>query len=71
MLNCREVTQLCSRELEERLTLGQRLSLRTHLLVCIGCSNFRRQMSTLRDASRRYAQGEAVSTAAEDWEPGP
>lgn len=70
MLNCREVTQLCSRELDERLTLGQRLSLRVHLLMCIGCSNFRRQMFTLHDAARRYAGGEAVSTS-EDRDPGP
>ena len=61
MLKCREVTQLCSRELEEPLTLGQRLALRAHLLVCTGCSNFRRQMFMLRDAARRYAEGEAAS----------
>lgn len=62
MLKCREVTQLCSRELEEPLTLGQRLALRVHLMVCVGCSNFRRQMFMLHDAARRYADGKAAST---------
>ena len=64
MLNCREVTELCSRELEEPLRLAERIGLRTHLLMCSGCSNFRRQMSALRNAAHAYANG--LAPAPED-----
>lgn len=62
MLNCREVTELCSRELEQPLSLRERLGLGTHLLMCSGCSNFRRQMAALRAAAQAYADGRAAST---------
>lgn len=63
MLNCREVTELCSLELETPLRLGQRISLRTHLMMCSGCNNFREQMKMLREASVAYAAGQALPTA--------
>ena len=69
MLTCREVTALCSRELDQELPLGQKVSMRAHLLMCSGCSNYRRQLSMLHEAARRYAQGDAPS-AASDQEPG-
>jgi len=61
MLNCREVTKLCSRALEQPLGLRERIALRAHLLMCSGCTNFRRQISALREAARAYAEGRAVS----------
>ncbi len=39
MLNCREVTELCSAELERPLRTGEALSLRVHLMMCSGCTN--------------------------------
>lgn len=57
MLNCKEVTQLCSQEMERPLRLGERLSLRAHLIMCTGCTNFRRQMGVLRLVARNYAEG--------------
>ena len=66
MLNCREATALCSQELERPLRMGERVSLGTHVLICSGCSNFRKQMQTLRWVAKSYADGEApVSQAAE------
>lgn len=65
MLNCREVTELCSRELELPLALRERVALRTHLLMCSGCSNFRRQMRTLREAAHAYAHGLAAPGAGD------
>ena len=62
MLNCREITELCSRELEQPLPLRERIALHTHLMMCSGCSNFRRQMSSLRDAAHAYANGLALPT---------
>lgn len=61
MLNCREVTQLCSQELERPLGLWERMSLRAHLMMCDGCSNFRGQMGSIREAMRAYADGRAPS----------
>lgn len=65
MLNCRQVSELCSRELDERLALKHRLSMRVHLMMCSGCSNYRRQLFTLHDAARRHARGEAPAAAAD------
>jgi predicted anti-sigma-YlaC factor YlaD len=61
MLNCHEVTQLCSQELERPLGLWERVSLRAHLMMCDGCSNFRDQMGSIREAMRAYAEGRAPS----------
>lgn len=57
MMNCREVTRLCSEERERSLTLSERIRLRLHLMRCDGCSNFRRQMNFLRFAIGRYRDG--------------
>jgi hypothetical protein len=62
MLSCREVTELCSAEMERPLGVGERVSLRTHLMMCSGCTQFRRQMKLLREAMRGYAEGRAPST---------
>ena len=37
MMNCREATELMSRARDEKLTLGQRIGLRLHTLICAGC----------------------------------
>jgi hypothetical protein len=59
MLNCQEVTELCSQELERPLRMGEHLSLRMHLMMCTGCTNFRSQMHLLRKATHAYSSGEA------------
>lgn len=60
MLNCKEVTELCSQELERPLRVGERVSLHTHLMMCSGCTNFRKQMAALRRVAKAYAEGGAV-----------
>ena len=59
MLNCNEVTELCSQELERELRVREQLSMRMHLMMCSGCTNFRSQMQLLRKATHAYAAGEA------------
>lgn len=66
MLNCKEVTELCSQEMERPLGLRERMSLGAHLMMCSGCTNFRRQMSALRKISREYAEGRAAAPAPGD-----
>lgn len=57
MLNCREVTRLCSEAQERELTLGERVHLWWHTRMCVGCSNFRTQMAFLRRAAQNYRKG--------------
>lgn len=61
MLNCDQVTNMCSDELERPLSVWERVKLKMHLMMCTGCSNYRTQMSAIRAAMRRYADGRAVS----------
>ena len=65
MLSCKEVTEVCSRELELPLELGEKISLRMHLMMCISCTNYRKQMNLLRRFSKAYADGGAVSTESD------
>ena len=60
MLNCKEVTQVCSDELERSLKLGEQATLHLHLMMCTGCTNYRRQLRTLRQVMRAYAEGRAL-----------
>lgn len=60
MLSCKEVTQVCSDEMERPLRLGEQVSLRAHLMMCTGCTNYRRQLKLLRQAMQVYAQGKAT-----------
>jgi hypothetical protein len=47
-----------SQEQDRPLSLGERLGLRLHGLICAGCNNYRRQMSVLRAACRRFGSGD-------------
>ena len=60
-MNCREVTEVCSAEMERPLKLGEQVSLRTHLMMCTGCTNYRKQLKTLRQVMQAYADGKAVT----------
>lgn len=60
MLNCHQVTQLCSEEQERALGIGEKLAVGIHTLQCRGCKNYRQQMKFLRLAAQRYAEGAAV-----------
>jgi hypothetical protein len=64
MLSCRQITELCSMELERSLPLGEKVSLQMHLMMCSGCTNYRRQMKTLRQVMQAYADGQGVGDAA-------
>ena len=55
MLTCKEATQLVSQGLDRRLGLRARVALRLHLLICDGCTHFRKQAAFLRKAMRRLA----------------
>ena len=55
MITCKQAAQLASQGLDRRLGFFERISLRLHLWVCNGCSNFSRQVAFLRRAAKRLA----------------
>ena len=54
MLSCKEVTRLLSQAQDRPLTLGERVKLRLHLVVCTACTRFARQLAFMRTALARY-----------------
>jgi len=54
MLSCKDVTHKLSEAQDRELSLSERLQLEMHLAMCHGCQNFKKQMSFLRTACRRY-----------------
>jgi hypothetical protein len=65
MLSCREVSRLVSEGLEHNLSWRRRLSIHLHLMMCRGCSRFRRQIEGLdRLVRRRSSVSDAIEQAA-------
>lgn len=56
---CENATKLASDELDRRLTMGETVSLRLHLLGCSACSGFVRQIRVMRSITRRYVASDA------------
>lgn len=56
MLSCKETTRLVSQGLDRELAFGERVALRLHLAICIGCRRAGRQMRYLREAVRKLAE---------------
>ena len=54
MLSCKEATRRLSQAQDRPLSLGQRVKLRLHLLVCTACTRFARQLAFMRTALSRY-----------------
>lgn len=49
-MNCRQPVRLLSDQTDRDLAGDKRLPLRLHPLICVGCRNYRRQLSFLRQA---------------------
>lgn len=54
MPNCREVTTLVLAGEDRRLTWIERLRVRSHLMICSGCTHFTQQVALLRQALQRW-----------------
>ncbi len=61
MLSCKNATRLASEKLDRALSLRERLALRVHMLMCVGCSRFERQLDFMRHAMGRYGRGDTPS----------
>jgi len=57
MMSCKEATRLMSEEQDRKLSVGERLTLRFHTVMCIGCTNYRKHMAFLRRAAQRFRDG--------------
>lgn len=54
-ITCKEASRLLSEELDGKLTLGQRASLRLHLTLCDACTRVKQQFEFIRRALRSYS----------------
>lgn len=52
MINCKEYSQLVSKELDRPLPLWERLSVKMHGWICPACHHVKKQLDTLRQACR-------------------
>lgn len=53
-LSCKDVTHLLLEGEDRRLTIGERLRLRYHMLICQACPKFVRQVRFMRGAMGRW-----------------
>jgi hypothetical protein len=53
MLSCKDVTQLISESMDHSLPLGKRIGVRIHLLMCLFCARYERQLLLIRETVRR------------------
>ena len=56
LLTCKETTRLVSQGLDRELAFGERVALRLHLAICLGCRRAGAQMGYLRKAVRELAE---------------
>lgn len=57
MMNCKEVSHLLSEAQDRPLQLHERLPLRLHLFMCVGCRNYGKQLDFLRAVTRGMKAG--------------
>ncbi len=58
MMNCKQATELMSQELDRSLSWYERMRLHFHVMMCHGCTNFRKQMAFIHNACRLRSRGE-------------
>lgn len=56
---CKEVHRLVSESMDRPLSLRERIRMALHMMVCRACSNFRGQMTLMREAMRRITHGDS------------
>lgn len=61
---CENATKLASDALDRRLSIGETVGLKLHLIGCGACSGFVRQISVMRTVTRRYVATDASDPGA-------
>lgn len=54
MLTCKQVSEFVSQSLDRKLTRRERWALRFHLLICVACARFNRQLASMQKAIDRW-----------------
>ena len=55
MLTCKEITELVSKEVDDSLSLKERLDMGMHIMMCGACRNYRSNIRFLRRACKEAA----------------
>jgi hypothetical protein len=58
MLSCNDATRLISQSMDASLPITKRIGVRIHLLTCIFCTRYERQLQLIRKSLRRLAAEE-------------
>lgn len=56
MRSCHDITVLVSQGLDKKLSVGERLAVRLHVMMCSRCRNFLSQSQFIRKAAQRYTE---------------
>lgn len=54
MLTCKQASELVSQSLDRSLTRSERWSLRFHLLICVACARFNRQLASIQAVMNKW-----------------
>jgi hypothetical protein len=65
-MSCERASKLISQSMDRSLTLRERWALRFHLVLCVYCRRYRRQLQLIRDAMRRVMEIERPVSAGGD-----
>lgn len=69
MLTCKDASRLISENLERPLGFWERWGLRLHLMMCLYCRRFERQMALMRKALRMLGKRAEVDTDGTGFPP--
>jgi hypothetical protein len=58
MLSCKDTTLLVSESMDRALPPGRRLAKRIHLMMCVLCARYERQLFVLREVLKRVGAEE-------------
>ena len=63
-MTCQEASRLASQAQDRPLTLKERIGLKLHLWICVGCQGFARQLKQIRQACQRVTHSEGMNVKA-------
>lgn len=66
MLSCRGATATASRAMDQPIPWRERISLRFHLIMCVSCARFERQLHFLRSAAERVGSYDGSDARSKD-----
>lgn len=69
MLTCKDASRLQSQSQDRPLQLGERLSLRLHLLICDNCRRFKLQLNLIRQACQQVNESADAGVHGKELSP--